>query len=54
VLSRQDQADALFQVLKMQGFWNSILLNNDQDRREEAPANRWHVNGNIDIEVDDL
>ena len=54
VLSRQDQADALFQVLKMQGSWNSILLNNDQDRREEAPANRWHVNGNIDIEVDDL
>jgi len=54
VLSRQDQADALFQVLKMQGSWNSILLNNDQARREEVPANRWHVNGNIDIEVDDL
>jgi predicted transcriptional regulator of viral defense system len=54
VLSRQDQADALFQVLKMQGSWNSILLNNDQARREEVPANRWHVNGNIDIEVDDI
>lgn len=54
VLSRQDQADALFQVLKAQGTWNSILLSNDQDRREYAPANRWHVNGNIDIEVDDL
>lgn len=54
VLSRQDQADALFQVLKMQGSWNSILLSNDQARREEVPANRWHVNGNIDIEVDDL
>ena len=54
VLSRQDQADALFQVLKTQGSWNSILLSNDQDRREYAPANRWHVNGNIDIEVDDL
>ena len=54
VLSRQDQANALFQVLKMQGSWNSILLNNDQARREEVPANRWHVNGNIDIEVDDL
>lgn len=54
VLSRQDQADALFQVLKAQGTWNSILLSNGQDRREGAPANRWHVNGNIDIEVDDL
>ena len=54
VLSRQDQADALFQVLKAQGTWNSILLSNVQDRRERAPANRWHVNGNIDIEVDDL
>lgn len=54
VLSRQDQADALFQVLKAQGTWNSILLSNGQDRREGAEANRWHVNGNIDIEVDDL
>lgn len=54
VLSRQDQADALFQVLKTQGSWNSILLSNDHDRRAGAPANRWHVNGNIDIEVDDL
>ena len=54
VLSRQDQADALFRVLKAQGTWNSILLSNVQDRRERAPANRWHVNGNIDIEVDDL
>lgn len=54
VLSRQDQADELFQVLKTQGSWNSILLSNDQDRRDGAPANRWHVNGNIDIEVDDL
>ena len=54
VLSRQDQADALFQVLKEQGTWNSILLSNVQNRRDGAPANRWHVNGNIDIEVDDL
>ena len=54
VLSRQDQADALFQVLKAQGTWNSILLSNGQDRRDGAPANCWHVNGNIDIEVDDL
>lgn len=54
VLSRQDQADALFQVLKTQGSWNSILLSNDRDRRAGALANRWHVNGNIDIEVDDL
>ena len=54
VLSRQDQADVLFQVLSTQGAWNSILLSNDQNRRADAPANRWHVNGNIDIEVDDL
>jgi predicted transcriptional regulator of viral defense system len=54
VLLRQNQADVLFQVLKTQGSWNSILLSNDQNRRAGAPANRWHVNGNIDIEVDDL
>ena len=54
VLSRQDQADALFRFLKTQGPWNSILLSNDQDRRGDVPANRWHVNGNVNIEVDDL
>ena len=54
VLSRQDQADALFRVLKTRGSWNSILLSNGQDRRGNAPANRWHVNGNVDIEVDGL
>ena len=54
VLSRQDQADALFRFLKTQGSWNSILLSNDQDRRGNVPANRWHVNGNVNIEVDDL
>jgi predicted transcriptional regulator of viral defense system len=54
VLLRQNQADVLFQVLKTQESWNSILLSNDQNRRADAPANRWHVNGNIDIEVDDL
>ena len=54
VLSRREQADVLFQFLKMQGTWNSILLSNEQNRRVNAPANRWHVNGNIDIEVDDL
>ena len=54
VLLRQKQADMLFQILKKQGSWNSVLLCNEHDRREGVPANRWHVNGNIDIEVDDL
>lgn len=54
VLSRREQADALYQILKLQGAWNSILLSNNRVRRDGAPANRWHVNGNIDIEVDDL
>ena len=54
VLSRREQADALYQILKLQGAWNSILLSNDRVRRDGAQVNRWHVNGNIDIEVDDL
>lgn len=54
VLSRREQADALYQILKLQGAWNCILLSNDRVRRDGAQANRWHVNGNIDIEVDDL
>ena len=32
VLSRREQADALYQILKLQGAWNSILLSNDRVR----------------------
>lgn len=54
VLEEQEMADALFLILKEQGKWNSISLRNDRPRKETAQSNRWHINGNAEIEIDDL
>lgn len=54
VLKEQEMADALFLILKEQGKWNSISLRNDRPKKESAQPNRWHVNGNVEIEIDDL
>ena len=54
VLEEQEMADALFLILKQQGKWNSISLRNDRPKMEMAQSNRWHVNGNVEIEIDAL
>ena len=53
-LAEQDKSDDLFQILKERGHWNSILLRNNYPKNEASPPNRWHVNGNVEIEIDDL
>ncbi len=54
VLEEQEMADALFLILKEHGQWKSISLRNDRPKKEMARPNRWHVNGNVEIEIDDL
>ena len=54
VLEEKEKADELFVILENQRQWNSILLRNDRPRNEMALPNRWHVNGNVEIEIDDL
>jgi hypothetical protein len=54
VLEEKGKADSLFEILKEQKQWNSILLRNDRPRNELAQSNRWHVNGNVEIEIDEL
>lgn len=54
VLEKKEKADSLFEILKEQKQWNSILLRNDRPRNELAQSNRWHVNGNVEIEIDEL
>ena len=54
VLEEQEMADALFKILKEHGQWKSISLRNDRPKKEVAQPNRWHVNGNVEIEIDDL
>ena len=54
VLEEREKADALFGILKAQKHWKSILLNPLLPKREDAVSNRWHVNANTDIELDEL
>ena len=54
VLDESEKADALFVVLKERKHWNTVLLNPQMSKRDDAPSNRWHVNANIEIELDEL
>lgn len=54
VLEEQTKADALFLILKEQGQWKSIALRSNCPKNGTMQSNRWHVNGNVDIEIDDL
>lgn len=54
VLEEKEKADSLFAILKNQRQWNSILLRNDRPRKETTQPNRWRVNGNVEIEIDEL
>lgn len=54
VLGEQEKADELFGVLKEHKRWKSILMNPLLPKREDALSNRWHVNANTDIEIDEL
>lgn len=55
VLYEQEKADALFRIIKEADcVRKSILLSNAHPKNLSAESNRWHVNMNIDIEIDEL
>ena len=55
VLEEQDKSDKLFALLKAQApKYHTICMSNSRPPREDAPSNRWHVNMNIDIEIDEF
>lgn len=55
VLEEEEKADELYSLLKA-SFPNmkKVLLSNSAQKRNDAEFNRWHVNGNIEIEIDEL
>ena len=53
-MEEQEKADKLFAILKVQKHWKSIMLNPLKPKREDAASNRWHVNANTEIEIDEL
>jgi len=53
VLEEQKKADLLFALIE-QFTRKSILLSSKHPKNLDATSNRWHVNANIDIEIDEL
>lgn len=55
VLDEQQKANELFTLLKDSTMkWKSILMSNANAKNTDGSSNRWHVNRNIDIEIDEL
>ncbi|MDO4827614.1 MAG: type IV toxin-antitoxin system AbiEi family antitoxin [Bacteroidia bacterium] len=55
VLEQYEQADKLYELLKASHpHLKSIMLNNTAPDNPNATANRWHVAGNIEIEIDEI
>ena len=54
VLEEREKADELFSILKTKRHWNTVLLNPQMPNMDDAPSNRWHINANTDIEIDEL
>lgn len=55
VLGEEEKADVLYGLLKA-SYPNlkKVLLSNSAMVNNDAESNRWHVNGNIEIEIDEL
>lgn len=55
VLEEKEKADELYDLLKVvYPNMKKVLLSNSVRVNDNAESNRWHVNGNIEIEVDEL
>lgn len=55
VLEDQKKADKLHTLLKGScPRLKSILMSNSCDKNTDTRSNRWHVNMNVDIEIDEL
>ena len=55
VLFEQDKADQLYGIMKKRnGYFNAVLMSSEHPVLEDADSNRWRVNMNIDIEIDEL
>lgn len=55
VLENQRESDKLHVLLQGSCLkQKTILMSNSYDKNTNAPTNRWHVNMNIDIEIDEI
>lgn len=55
IISEQDKADKLYNVLKKKkGYLDAVLMSPEHPASDSAQSNRWRVNMNIGIEIDEL
>ncbi len=55
VLFEQDKADQLYDIMKKRnGYFNAVLMSAEHPASDDTESNRWRVNMNIDIEIDEL
>ena len=55
VLFEQEMADQLYDIIKKtKGYFNAVHMSTERPASDDATSNRWRVNMNIDIELDEL
>ena len=55
ILAEQEKADELYARTNASSpRWKTILLSNAASANQETSANRWYVNKNIEIEIDEI
>lgn len=55
VLEENGKSDMLFELLiGNKKNPQPVMMRNDAQRRDDCPQNRWRVNMNVDIEIDEL
>ena len=55
VLFEQDKADQLYDIIKKRnGYFNAVMMSSEHPASNDKKSNRWRVNMNINIEIDEL
>ena len=54
VLEESHLANELYSKVSQQNQFKSILLDTKQPKNQNNTPNRWHVNANVEIEIDEL
>ena len=55
ILFEKDMADALYGMLKERaGYFNAVTMSPEHPASDSPESNRWRVDMNIDIEIDEL
>ena len=55
ILFEEEKAEQLYNILRERnGYFNSVLMNPEHPMLEKNESNRWRINMNIEIEIDEL